>query len=309
MTMLAVTSGTEQQMARSGSLICMACLRPVTAWYTFTFNNTKLLICASCNQDNNRELDARKGEFRKALLKINDDLLRAIELDPTSPNPKNNLNELKKIASQLSIVLPGKASAPARTSKPAPTPVRGPAATPVSRSTPKPASKPVVAPTGQASFWATFWTLGLIAFLTYYLLKPMLVSASFSGPVQITLTGLYFSLPAILAYVLTRRPEAAAVVNIAMYYAFFPGWGDVKNLFYILATSALFYYLFRRMAGKKVTFGNLFGISLLVFGLEILISVLFWQWRPDFQTLFYNVSGCLMAVIITVFTGKIFKKL
>ena len=310
LTMFAVSSGSEQQMARSGSLVCMACLRTVTTWYTFAFNETKLLICESCNQKHNQEMEGRKNVFKKALLEVNNDLLRAIELDPTSPNPKNNLEELKKIASQLSISLPGKSSAAPRESKPAQVAPK-PAVKPSAPSKPavKPAPRAPVLPTSQTSFWPTVWIMGLIALGLNFILKPILASPSFSGSILVVLTGMYFSLPAILVYVLTKRPGAAFLLNILMYFTFNIGGYDVKNFLYILASSTLYYVCFRGIANKKVTFINLFGISLITFGLEVLLSLFFWQWQPDFLTLIYNVEGSLVAVILTLILGKMFKRI
>jgi hypothetical protein len=309
MTLLAVSSGNEQQMAMSGNLVCMACLRPVRAWYTFTYNDTKLLICESCNQDNNRELDARKNEFKKALLKINDDLLRAIELDPTSPNPKNNLQELRKIASQLSIVLPGKPSAPARESKPAPTPKP----TPKPAAKPAPASKakpvPLVQPSDQTSFWRTVLILVGITLGMSILLKPLWFSAQ-SGWLMAFLQGFYFALPALLAFVLTKRPGAAALMNAIVYLNLisFSSLG-ILNIEYILLSAALYYICFRVIANRRIAFMNLLVTSLLAMGLEVGLSVIFWHWQPNATGLIGNAIGSVVAVIATLLLGKMFKKL
>ena len=306
MTMLAVSSGTEQQMARSGSLVCLACLRTVQTWYTFTFNDTKLLVCESCNQDNNRELEGRKGVFRKALLGINNDLLRAIDLDPTSPNPKNNLEELKKIASQLNITLPGKPSAPSRESKPA-------ASTPKPTSKPvtpaaKPAPPPPAKPFGQTGFWATVWILGIVALGMNFLIKPNLFAIVANEFMQISLIGLYMALPPLLAYVLTRRPGGAFLLNILMYFTYFNSGFGTMNVVYILIASAFYYVCFKIIAKKKVTFMNLLTTSLLTLGLEVLLSAYFWQWQPDTQILLGNATGSGLAVILTLILGKMFKK-
>lgn len=309
MTILAVSSGTEQQMAMSGNLVCMACLRPVRAWYTFTYNDTKLLICESCNLENNRELDARKNEFRKALLKINDDLLRAIELNPTSPNPKNNLQELRKIASQLNIVLPGKPSAPARESKPAPTRKPSPKPSPKPAPVSKPAPKPTAPPSGQTGFWGTVWVLGAIVLGMNFLLKPLWFSAQ-GGFMMSLMQGLYFGLPPLLVFVLTKQSLAAALSNAFVYLTLISASAmGTLNLLYVTLVSVLYYICFRVIANRRTTFLNLLVTSLLALGLGVGLSIAFWQWQPNVIGLGGNASGAVSAVIVTLLLGKMFKKL
>ncbi len=231
-TASALASNDTQGAARRGQLYCMDCGTPVMEWVTFTYNDLKFLVCHNCSNRDDQERAARKSRFTSALTRIAADMLRARDLDPTNKTVEENIAEMRKIATDLNILVPGLTSTGTPAGRaPAPTPpARSTPAvsTPPSRSTPAvpvaPAVRPASPPTSRAPTYgqsvgsllrllativdAIFW------FLAMGLLTMIIGSGNVSGS---TATALVFAGGMFayytLCYVLGKRTLGEAIIK------------------------------------------------------------------------------------------------
>jgi WD40 repeat protein/formylglycine-generating enzyme required for sulfatase activity len=166
----AVKLGMEQSFAQFGNLHCMACLTTVTSWYTFEYNQVKVLVCNSCYSTHKREIDNKLDKIKGSLRTANDDLLQAIELDPSNAGAKSNLKLVKDLAKQFNLDLPTapsrrRAGVPKPQVERKPAPVSRPYPTVEPKSTPPPLApaKPRVSRT-----WLVIGTIIVIAILYFW---------------------------------------------------------------------------------------------------------------------------------------------
>ncbi len=143
-TAAAAQSGTLQSIAQSPGIVCMACGHKIyQRWYTFTFNNLKIVICEDCNSRDDRQMSGRRANVSKALVSFYDDLLYAQELDPTNKSVTENLESVRTMANTLKATLPSRTSRrPGQPPKPAPAASSTSGARSTSTSRPAPAVRP-----------------------------------------------------------------------------------------------------------------------------------------------------------------------
>ena len=147
-----VATGQQQTYARMGTLHCMACGAVVySQWAEFTYENSRYLICMSCNTQDQVEQSARMSEFAPILTTAITELTRAKQLDPSNSNIPKNLEIISGVQRDLMVV-----STPPK-----------PAYIPTSPSTPRPTYAPASSPNRKRQSLRTF--LGRPAAIGYHL--------------------------------------------------------------------------------------------------------------------------------------------
>jgi tetratricopeptide (TPR) repeat protein len=311
----AVKLGMEQSFAQFGNLHCMACLTTVTSWYTFEYNQVKVLVCNSCYSNHKREIDNKLDKIKGSLRTANDDLLQAIELDPANMGAKSNLQLIRQLAGQFSYSLP---SAPSRRRTGVPVPVKEPtpakpkpkptsAEPPIIKPTVKP--KPAPLPAGQTKPWATFWIL-LLMIGAFYLLAGYTNKLALSNPILASYINLTFHLPVLLMYIFTKRPGAVFLFPLGLFFVLNLNqsvrW---QGLMYALIEAIYYYVAFVYIKDRKITFGNLFTVCL-IGQVVIQISLMVIYKIPFYSTMV--VPGLISVTASTVLAfiiGKIFKRI
>ena len=91
----------------SDELKCDICQDRIWNRYVnFTYGDTKITSCVSCNDRLDRELAERKRSTQRAIKKAADDLNQASGLDPANRGISKNFDTLKGLASQVDVRLP-----------------------------------------------------------------------------------------------------------------------------------------------------------------------------------------------------------
>jgi uncharacterized RDD family membrane protein YckC len=143
LTAAALSTNDVQGAAQRNQLFCMDCGSPVREWVTFTYKDLRFLVCRNCSGRDDTERSQRKSRLGSRMTSIAADILKAHDLDPDNKTITENVGELRKIATDLGLSIPGlTGGAPSR--QPAYTPPPPPRpSVPV---TPRP-STPTVRPT------------------------------------------------------------------------------------------------------------------------------------------------------------------
>ena len=152
----ALATNDVQAAARRNQLYCMDCGAQVWEWITFTYKDLRFLVCRNCSARDDNERNQRKQRFATKLTAIAGDMLKARDLDPDNKTVAENIEELRKIATDMSLSIPGlTGGAPARQpayTPPSPAPTPRPATPPK----PRPAAPPVrTQPAARSTGWGT----------------------------------------------------------------------------------------------------------------------------------------------------------
>lgn len=105
-------------------LKCAACGNPISYYNSFTtitFKDQKFLICDGCAKQDDVIAKSKQNEIKSTLISNHQDLKKAIQHNPKNKTAANNLDSVKKIASNIGISLDGSpvsSPTPARPSQP-----------------------------------------------------------------------------------------------------------------------------------------------------------------------------------------------
>ena len=245
LTAAALSTNDEQGAARRNQLYCMDCGSPVMEWITFTYKELRFLICRNCSARDDNERSQRKQRFSTKLAGIATDMLKARDLDPENKTVTENLDELRKIASDLSLSIPGlTGGTPARqpTSTPPPprttTPAAPRATTPLARPTTTPR------PTGCGTAVSSLARLGAFLIDSIFILIAMGAIIGFgntgndSATVPWVFAGGMFGYYT-LCYVLAKRTFGEAAIKARLVAHGDNQWNAGKAFFRTLIFTGL----------------------------------------------------------------------
>jgi uncharacterized RDD family membrane protein YckC len=246
-TASALAINDEQGAARRGQLYCMDCGSAVMEWVTFTYKDLRFLVCRNCSGRDDNERSQRKQHFSTKLTSIATDMLKARDLDPENATVVENIGELRKIATDLSVSIPGLTTSGTPARQPAYTPPPPPrASTPAAPRTTNPATRtaPAARSTGYGQAVSSLARLGAFFIDSIFVLIAMgaIIGFGKTGNDSATISWVfaagmfgYYT----LCYVLTKRTFGEAAIKARLVTRSGDQWNAGKAFFRTLIFTAL----------------------------------------------------------------------
>lgn len=283
----ALASHDEQGAARRNQLYCMDCGSPVREWVTFTYKDLRFLVCRNCSGRDDSERSQRKQRFGGKLTAIAADMLKASDLDPANQTIAENIAELRKIANDLNLSIPGltagAASRPAA-STPPPPPRAAPPAAQRLPATPTPArSTPATRTSGWGQPVSSLARLGalLIDLLFIFIVMGAIIGIGSTGNDSTTVIGvfaasmfLYYS----VCYLFARRTLGEAAIKARLVAHADNQWNAGRAFLRTLIFTVICTVLFLVPQATFILFLALIAIVLFTKGHRSLADMLAGTW-------------------------------